>query len=98
MTTDRGTVRLVVIILGAVVLAIVIGAIVLTANDKPVPDSLISMGGVALGGVAALLAQTSTVKAQPLEPAAPAPAKVADDVLPTGDYHGGLATGGELAP
>lgn len=58
--TDRFVVRVVVIFLGTIALTIVGGGIWLAFKDHSLPDSLISMGGGALGGLTAFLVSTRT--------------------------------------
>lgn len=52
---NRRTVRLAVVILGAVLLLIVIGAIALAFDGKTPPTFLETAGGTALGAIAALV-------------------------------------------
>lgn len=54
---DRTTTHLVVILLGAVALLCVAGVIGLVAIGKAAPDSLIALGGTAVGSVGSILVQ-----------------------------------------
>lgn len=59
-STDRGTVRLVVLVLGLVAVAGIVLIGVLAYQAKAVPDALIALASASLSAVAALLAKTST--------------------------------------
>ncbi len=59
-TTDRGTVRLVVILLGVLAVIATAGVLLLATQEKAVPDSLIAIGSATIGALGALLAKTSS--------------------------------------
>lgn len=61
-STDRWTVRIVVLSLWTVVLFVIVGQIVLSVKDRTLPDELLMLGGVAVGALGSLLARTSSVK------------------------------------
>lgn len=58
--TDRITVLTVVIFLGVIVLASIASAVALLLFDKTLPDMIVALGSGALGGLAGILAKTST--------------------------------------
>jgi hypothetical protein len=60
LSTDRWTVRIVVVVLGLVALAVVgiFGA--LSLAEKPIPTELVAIGSGALGALGALLAKTGS--------------------------------------
>lgn len=53
--TDQWTIRMVVVILGAVALVVVVGGMLVD-----VPDAIMTIGAAAVGAVGSLLARTST--------------------------------------
>lgn len=57
---DAGTIRSVVILLGAIALIGLIGTLVLSGMGKPVSESVVSVMSGASGALAAILARTST--------------------------------------
>lgn len=57
---DTITVRLVVLLIGVVVLAIIGSTTYLASTDRVLPDALIALGGVGLGGLVGLLASTAS--------------------------------------
>lgn len=71
--TDRLIVTLVVCFLGIAACGSAAGAVVLKALGNDVPGELWQFGGVALGGLASLLAST---RSAPPNPAPPAPPEV----------------------
>ena len=74
--TDRFTVRSVVVFLGVVVVMVVAGCIWLTAHDKQLPDALISLGGVALGGLTGFLISSKSGPTDGALPTVEAPVTV----------------------
>jgi hypothetical protein len=60
MTTDGRTVFLVVLFLGLASLVALISMPILAFHHVTVPEGLMTLGGVALGGLTGLLAKTST--------------------------------------
>lgn len=57
---DTITVRLVVCLLGLVALCIIIASTILELSDKTLPPELITLGGVAVGALGAMLASTAS--------------------------------------
>lgn len=57
---DTNTVRIVVVLIGLIVLAIIAATTYLANYDKALPDALIALGGVGLGGLVGLLASTAS--------------------------------------
>ena len=58
-TTDRLTVRLVVL-LGLLAIIATVGLLMLSYHGRTVPDSLIAIGSATVGALSALLAKTSS--------------------------------------
>lgn len=57
---DTWTVRLVVLMLGAFALGVLIAETILRTMEKTLPDQMQTLGGVAIGGLAGLLASTAS--------------------------------------
>ncbi len=57
---DTITVRIVVTLLGLVALSIILAATILSLNDRELPPELITLGGVAVGALGAMLASTAS--------------------------------------
>lgn len=67
--TSRTTVLAVVVGLGLIALAVVVGGLVLAGLDKPIPDSLVTIGASAAGALGGVLASTrSTLGPNDTEP------------------------------
>lgn len=80
--TDKLTVNLVVIFLGVIAVSAMVIAGLLILNDKSIPDMFVAMGSGALGGLAGILARTSTGGDQVIvanEPDQPVPVDAAGD-------------------
>jgi hypothetical protein len=56
LQTDVWIYRMVILILGAVILIAIIGGIFLSLEGKNIPESIVSIGSVAIGALAGLLA------------------------------------------
>jgi uncharacterized membrane protein len=65
MSTDKTTIRLVVLLLGLITLLLVGGAIAMTCLDKNVPEALWTLAGGGLGAFTALLANTRSTPDAP---------------------------------
>lgn len=71
--TDTLTVRMVVALLGLLGFASVVGVVVLSAMQIAVPDGIWSLGGSAVGALAAVLSRTTTTSEQKGQHAAGSP-------------------------
>lgn len=60
MSNDAFTIRLVIIVLGALALSVVVGGIYLVSTDHQIPDALIAIGSAAAASVGTILARGST--------------------------------------
>lgn len=58
--TDRGTIRIVVVILGVLALACVGGVIALAFMERGIPDVLATVTGLSVGAFVAMLTKTSS--------------------------------------
>lgn len=63
---DQATVRLVILVLGALALAVVIGGIVLALDDKSLPGELIAIGAAAAGAIGGILSKTGAADPTPV--------------------------------
>lgn len=63
-TTDTWTVRIVVLALACIALTVVVGTILLAlkGSDESLPDTVITLGAVAVGSLGTLLASSRSVK------------------------------------
>lgn len=57
---DTLTVRLVVVLLGLTVNAIVVASTILAIQDRTLPPELVTLGGVGVGALGAMLASTAS--------------------------------------
>lgn len=57
---DTITVRIVVTLLGLVALSIILAATILALDSKVLPPELVTLGGVAVGALGAMLASTAS--------------------------------------
>lgn len=76
--TDRGTVRIVVVVIGAIALALVVLVGILALAEKPVPSVLETLAGTTIGGLLAILVSTrnsSTAEPVPAAEWIPPPAR-----------------------
>jgi len=91
MSTDRASVRLVIIFLGLVSLVALGGGLWLSHDGKTIPPELIAMGSAALGGITGLLAHTGRdigeVIPPPPEPLGGVPAQRLEAMLPAPTYQ-----------
>lgn len=60
--TDVWTVRLVVVALTSVVVLVIVGQVVLSFWDRTLPDALLTLGAVAVGGLGSMLVSTRSVR------------------------------------
>lgn len=74
--TDRFVVRAVVIFLGVISLTCMAGGLWLAAHDRSLPDSLISIGSTALGGLVGFLISSKSNPADQVLPTVEAPVTV----------------------
>lgn len=78
MHGELGNVRLVIIFMGLTTLMLSGGGIWLAHNERPIPDFLIGLAGVAAGGLGAMLSKTSTNSPASPPHAPPPPADPGD--------------------
>lgn len=60
MSSDALTIRIVILVLGAIALSVVLGGIYLVSTDHQIPDALIAIGSAAAASVGTILARGST--------------------------------------